>query len=132
MKLALFTIAMLCAATVFAAPILPVEKAVAIANKHLRERGAGSQYFITSIRLEPDTVRRSSFHWAVTYSESIPLDEVKKEVGLEIAMDGSIVSVVKGQPNKDPLTGKFDPNGPTGLQNPRTRTQRPSVLDLKR
>jgi hypothetical protein len=30
------------------------------------------------------------------------------------------------------MTGKFDPNGPTGLQNPRTRTDWPSILDLKR
>ena len=126
MRFAVFAVASLLAATVFAAPQLPVEKAVALANQHLKERGATGATYITSVRLE------NGPRWAFTWSEPIAIDESKKETGVVIAMDGSLVSLVKGPPNKDPVTGKFDPNGPTGLQNPRTRTDRPSILDLKR
>jgi hypothetical protein len=132
MKRALFAFALLTAASAFAEPLLPVEKAVSIASKHLKERGNTGGTYITSVKLEPDTAQRSSFRWSVTWNEPITLDELKKEVGVVIAMDGSLVSLVKGAPNKNPVTGKFDPNGPTGLQNPRTRTDRPSILDLKR
>jgi hypothetical protein len=132
MKLPALVLALLTATGAFAAPQLPVEKAVSIASKHLKERGNSGGAYITSIKLEPDTVQRSSFRWNVTWNEPIALDELKKEVGVVIAMDGSLVSLVKGPPNRDPMTGKYDPNGPTGLQNPRTRTDRPSILDLKR
>ena len=128
MKLPLFAFGSLLAATAFAAPELSVEKAIALANQHLKERGATGSTYITSVKLEPGTPQR----WAFVWSEPIAIDEVKKETGLMIAMDGSLVSIVKGPPNKDPVTGKFAPNGPTGLQNPRTRTDRPSILDLKR
>jgi hypothetical protein len=131
MKFPIFAIALLFAASAFAESLLPVEKAVSIASKHLKTRGNASAY-ITSVKLEPDNLQRSSFRWNVTWNEPITLDELKKEVGVVIAMDGSLVSLVKGTPNKDPMTGKYDPNGPTGLQNPRTRTDRPSILDLKR
>lgn len=126
MRLFFFALASLFAATGFAAPQLPVDKAVALANQHLKERGAAGSTYITSVKLEAGP------RWAFVWSEPIAIDETKKETGLMIAMDGSIVSIVKGPPNKDPVTGKFDPNGPTGLQNPRTRTDRPSILDLKR
>lgn len=132
MKLPIFALALLTATSGFAAPPLPVEKAVSIASNHLKDRGNAGSTYITSVKLEPDTVQRSSFRWAVTWNQPVVLDKLKKEVGVVIAMDGSLVSLVKGVPNKDPMTGKFDPNGPTGLQNPRTRTDRPSILDLKR
>lgn len=132
MKLCYFGLAILLAASASAAPALPVDQAVALAHQHLKGRDGSGKYYLTSIKLEPDNARRSSFHWSVSWSEAIPLDELKKEVGLEIAMDGTIVSVVRGAANKDPSTGKYDPNGATGLQNWRTRTDRPSILDLKR
>jgi hypothetical protein len=126
MKLPLFALASLFTVSAFAAPELPVEKAVALANQHIKERGAAGSTYITSVKLE------SGRRWAFVWSEPIAIDALKKETGLMIDMDGGIVSIVKGPPNKDPVTGKFDPNGPTGLQNPRTRTDRPSILDLKR
>lgn len=127
----LFALFVLLTTSALAAPELPVEKAIAIAQKHLKERNAGGA-FITSVKLETENARRSSFRWAVEWSEPIALDETKKETGIEIAMDGTLVSIVKGPANRDPVTGKSDPNGPTGLSNPRTRTTRPSILDLKR
>lgn len=126
MKRFLFALTALFAAAAFAAPQLPVDKAVTLANQHLKERGATGATYITSVKLEAGP------RWAFTWSEPIAIDETKKETGIMIAMDGRLVSIVKGPPNKDPVTGKFDPNGPTGLQNPRTRTDRPSILDLKR
>lgn len=120
------------ASSALAAPTLPVDRAVALAHQHLKDRGHAGKYYITSVKLEAANARRSAYHWSVDWSAAIPVDELKKEVGLEIAMDGTVVSIVKGPANKDPMTGRFEPNGPTGLQNPRTRTKRPSILDLKR
>ncbi len=131
MKLALFALAAL-TATAFAGPTLPVEKAIVIAQQHLKERGGAGSAFITSVKLQPTTARGSTFRWAVEWSQPIVIDETKKETGIEIDMDGGLVSIVKGPANQDPVTGKFDPNGPTGLSNPQTRTKRPSILDLKR
>ena len=96
MKLTLFTLGILAAASTFAAPPLPADQAVALANKHLKERGASADIYLTSLKFEPTDVRRSQFRWSVDWSQPIPLDESKKEVGIEIAMDGSIVSLVKG------------------------------------
>ncbi|MEA3207992.1 MAG: hypothetical protein QOE70_1049 [Chthoniobacter sp.] len=112
-------------------PAFPIGQAVAVAQQSLKERGLEGKYYITSVKLAADDARRSSFHWAIDWSDSIPVSELKKEVGLEIKMDGSVVSIVKGPANRNPSTGAFDPNGSTGLQNYRTRADRPSILNLK-
>lgn len=135
MKLPLFALAAALAVTgsALAAPQLPIDQALTLAKTHLATRNASpDQYYISEIVLTASDVRRKSFFWKVTWSESIPLNEVKKETGVEISMDGTLVSVVVGQPNKNPTTGAYDPNGPTGLANPKTRSDRPSILDLKR
>jgi hypothetical protein len=120
-----------CAASLSAAPALSAAQAVALAQAHLQERGLAEQHYISALKLESGDARRSAYHWAVTWSTPVPVSDVKKELGLEIKMDGSIVSLVKGPANRSPTTGKFDPNGPTGLQNHRTRANRTSILDLK-
>jgi hypothetical protein len=50
---------------------------------------------------------------------------------MQINMDGSIVRVVRGAANKNPETGQVRPERSDGLQNHRTRSDRPSILDLK-
>jgi hypothetical protein len=114
-----------------AAPSVTAVDAAKIAQDHLKERGLAGQYHITSVALEAEDVRRSAYRWTVRWSDPITLTSEKKELGLEITMDGKIVRVVRGAANKDPLTGEFDPNGPRGLKNHRTRSDRPSVLSLK-
>ncbi|HEV7869021.1 MAG TPA: hypothetical protein VGO90_15140 [Chthoniobacteraceae bacterium] len=125
------TCAVLCTASLSAAPALSAAQAVAIAQASLHERGLTAAHYISALKLEAGDARRSKHHWAVTWSTPVPVSDVKKELGLEIKMDGSIVSLVKGPANRSPTTGKFDPNGPTGLQNHRTRADRTSILDLK-
>jgi hypothetical protein len=135
MKTSLFAFALLGAAALATAapngPTLPADQALALAQQHLNSRAASAGFYITSLKLETLDLKRSAYRWAVEWSEPVPVDSTKKETGIEIAMDGSIVSLVKGPPNRNPRTGKFDPNGSTGLQNPRTRSDRPSILDLK-
>ena len=133
LSLSIIALALLAGTTphVFAAPAVGAAEAVKIAQEDLKQRGLAGQYHIMSLVLEPQDVRRLNFRWAVRWSDSIPLDAEKKELGLQIDMDGSVARVVRGAANKNATTGKFDPNGFTGLQNPRTRSTRPSVLDLK-
>ena len=113
------------------APELPAERAVKLAQDDLKGRGFSEQYHIASLVLQKRDVRGSGFYWAVNWSSAIPLTAEKKELGLQIGMDGSLVRVVRGAANKNPQTGTFDPNGSTGLQNYRTRSDRPSILNLK-
>ena len=118
-------------ALAWAAPSLPIEQAVKIAQDDLKSRGLTGQVYITSITLEPDSVARSAFHWSIKWSAEVALNEEKKESGVQVSMDGQVARIVKVPPNRNPETGKFDPNGNTGLQNHRTRTDRPSILDIK-
>ena len=114
-----------------AAPALPIEQAVAIANSRLKERGFHTAPHIVAITLQRGTGKRGGSQWFVQWSDGIAIREGVKEVGVNIGMDGSLTSIVKGPTNRDPVTGKFDPNGPSGLQNHRTRADRPSILNLK-
>ncbi|HEX8311562.1 MAG TPA: hypothetical protein VF614_09615 [Chthoniobacteraceae bacterium] len=117
--------------TSFAAPGIAVVEAAKIAHDSLKERGLTDQFHVAALVLEKSDVRGSSHYWSVRWSAAIPLSEEKRELGMQINMDGTVVRVVRGAANKNPETGKFDPNGPTGLQNHRTRSDRPSILDLK-
>jgi hypothetical protein len=114
-----------------AAPGVNIVEAAKIAQDSLKERGITGDYHVAALVLEKSDVRGSSHYWSVRWSAAIPLSEEKRELGMQINMDGSIVRVVRGAANKNPETGKFDPNGPTGLQHHRTRSNRPSILDLK-
>lgn len=132
MKLLSLLVALSFPLSAWAAPTLSVDAAAKLATAHLKERGLTGQVWITSLTLEADNIQRSNFRWVARYSSEVALEANKKETGLEIAMDGSVARVVRGPANQNPETGKYDPNGSTGLQNPRTRTDRPSILDLKR
>lgn len=125
-------IAALLAAPMFAwaAPKLSAEQAAKLAQAHLKERGIAGQVFIRSITLEGDSQGNGGY-WTVKWSGEIAMDNEKKETGLQVSMDGSLARLVKGPSNRNPVTGEFDPNGSTGLSNPRTRADRPSILDLK-
>ncbi|MDQ3620977.1 MAG: hypothetical protein M3463_00585 [Verrucomicrobiota bacterium] len=112
---------------VLAAPRLPVEKAIRIAAGELKSRGLGDEVFITSVTLEP-AARSDGGRWLVRWSEAIPLESTKREIGLEVAMDGSVARVVNvaaadGRPAAS--------ESRRALTNHRTRSDRPSILNLK-
>lgn len=98
-----------------AGPALGIDAAVAIARKSLSERGLDGSHHIVSASLARSTVVGSKTHWAVRWSESIPREDRKKEIGIDIAMDGAVVHVVKA------------PSQPGGR-----RANQASILDLKR
>lgn len=114
----------------WAAPQIGAEQAAKLAQANLKERGIAGQVFIRSITLEGDS-QGSGGYWTVKWSGEIPMENDKKETGLQIDRDGGLARLVKGPSNRDPVTGQFDPNGSTGLGNHRTRSDRPSILDLK-
>jgi hypothetical protein len=104
-----------------AVPRMTVDQAGTLAQKSLKDRGLDGQIYVVSLVLEPDGVLNKEMHWRVIWSEGIPTDgdNKAKEVGMRINMDGSIVRLVEGSANLE------------ALRNPRTRSDRPSILDLK-
>ncbi len=113
-------IALLGSTAAVAAPSLPIDRAAALAQAHLRERGLEGQVYVTSLALEIEALARRTPYWYARWSQSIAGDEKKRELGLRINMDGSFVRIVEA------------PNASReALRNHRTRSDRPSILDLK-
>lgn len=114
-------LAALCAGTslVEAAPRprVAVDQAATLAQQHLKERGLQDRIFVSALVLESTTVTRGQKYWYARWSESVIGDEQKKEVGLRINMDGTVVRVVQSPAKK--------------YTDHRARADRPSVLDLK-
>lgn len=97
-------------------PRLQVDQAASLAQAHLKERGLESRVFVRALTLESTTVTSGKGYWYARWSEVVEGEE-KKEVGLRINMDGSLVRVVENPAKK--------------YKDHRARTSRPSVLDLK-
>ena len=113
MKTPLTALLALVAFTAQAAP-LPIETALGLAQKDLKDRGLGGQVSIVSLSLESGTVVGGKTHWFARWSRSVDLGDQRRESGLQINMDGSVVRLVKA-PAK-----------------PRQQDHaRPSILDLK-
>jgi hypothetical protein len=83
-----------CAASA-ASPALSIEKAVALAQANLKERGLDREIHVVALTLEPESMMRSRFHWFARWSRSIPREDKKREIGLQINMDGQLVHVLK-------------------------------------
>jgi hypothetical protein len=92
---------------------------VKVAQQYLKEQGMADKYYISALTLESTDMRRASFRWYARWSESVQLSEDRRELGVQIDMDGTLARVVEGR------------EGRAGLQNHRTRSDRPSILDLK-
>ncbi|MHA3773522.1 hypothetical protein ACXR0O_18465 [Verrucomicrobiota bacterium sgz303538] len=105
------------ASSVVAAPQISIDQAISLAQQHLKERGLDGDRYITSLALEKDSITRGNQYWYARWSESVKLEDRKTELGLRINMDGSVVRIVEG-PAAQP-------------KNYRTRSDRPSILDLK-
>jgi hypothetical protein len=97
-------------------PRLRVDQAASLAQAHLKERGLDGRVFVSALTLESTAVARGKAYWYARWSDAVAGEE-KKEVGLRINMDGSLVRVVENPAKK--------------YKDHRARTSRPSVLDLK-
>jgi len=95
-------------------PGLPIEEAIAIAQKDLRNRNLDREYYVSGITLERESMVSRKMHWLARWSESIPREDRKKEIGLEIAMNGEIIRVLKAP-----------------VSTAATRSNRASILDLR-
>ena len=80
-------------------PALPLEKAAAIAADYLKSTGRDKDHWIASISYEPATIARREFKWFVKWAPPIDLGG-RKELGLEISMDGTVVRAVDKKARK--------------------------------
>lgn len=113
-----------------AAPPLPIDKALKIANEYLKENGRGDTA-ITSITLEQTSIGGGKSVWAVRWETPVLLSDTKRETGLEIGMDGSTARYTEKIANKNTPASVGVPADRAALSNHRTRSDRPSILDLK-
>src|SRR5262249_51839102 len=120
MKHCLFTLlAFLTAATLAqAVPQVTIDQAAALAQKDLKDRGLDSKIYVQSLHLDREAIVSKGLHWTAIWSEGIPGENRKKEVGMRINMDGTTVHLVEG------------PGSAEALRNPMTRADRPSIVDL--
>jgi hypothetical protein len=103
--------------SVLAGPSLGIDQAANLAQQHLKERGLTGQRYVASLALEKEAIARGEDYWYARWSESVKLEDRKKELGVRINMDGSLVRIIEG-PAAQP-------------KHYRTRSDRPSILDLK-
>ncbi len=105
---------------------MPLDRAATLATKELRDRGYGAEIYIASLALEADSLSTSARHWYARWSQSVPIDDRKRELGLRIEMDGSVIRLVEGTSANGVSTA-----GREALRDHRTRSDRPSILDMK-
>jgi len=112
-----------------AAPELSIEQAIKVANDTLKERGLTGQTWITGVTLESTAMAGKTQIWVVKWNAPIVIDTAKRETGLEIQMDGTYARYVD-KSSITPGTAGI-PADRAALSNHRTRSDRPSILDLK-
>lgn len=108
-----------------AAPGLRIDEAARIAQQELKGRDGSGRVFVMSIGVEADSIAKRETYWYARWSEAIPIDERKRELGLRINMDGSLVRIVEG------TSGEGSSVGREALRDHRRRSDRPSILDFK-
>jgi hypothetical protein len=131
-RTAVFAALLTAAATsAWAEPSLSIDKALKIANNYLKENGR-KETFIKSITLDPTSLSKNQYVWSAMWGVPVQLDESKRESGIEIQMDGSIARYTEktGSSTNTPGTVGI-PADRAALLNHRTRSDRPSILDLK-
>ena len=80
-------------------PAKSVEQAAKIAQERLRALGLEKTHHVASLVLERDSITSGSWHWIAKYSPAITSGQ-KPEIGLEIAMDGTLTRLVKSSAPK--------------------------------
>lgn len=81
------------------APAISAERAVKLAQEQLTSRSLQGKHYISSLTLEKGSITSKQVRWVAMYSPSIPLGD-RKELGVEIGMDGSIVRLVNKEARK--------------------------------
>jgi hypothetical protein len=74
-------------------PELPLEKAVALAADYLKSIGQDKDHWIASISYERESMMNNNYKWFVKWGPPINIGG-RKELGLEIAMDGELARAV--------------------------------------
>jgi hypothetical protein len=86
-----------CAASALATgerPALPIDKALAIAQKYLADASHTGATAISSLAVERETFGSSKVNWFARWAPMIVLPDGRKELGLEIHMDGTFARIV--------------------------------------
>jgi hypothetical protein len=86
-----------CAANALAAeerPALPIDKALAVAQKYLADGGHAGGTAISSLAVEHAAFGSSKVNWFAKWAPTIVLPDGRKELGLEIHMDGTFARIV--------------------------------------
>ena len=81
-------------------PALPIDKALAIAQKYLADGGHTSGTAISSLAVEREAFGSSKNNWFAKWAPTIVLPDGRKELGLEIHMDGTIARIVDKKSQK--------------------------------
>lgn len=82
-----------------APPALTADQAAKIAQEQLTSRNLQGQHHISSLVLEKTSFTSKEVRWVATYTPSVSLGD-RKEIGVEIAMDGSVVRLVNKEAKK--------------------------------
>jgi hypothetical protein len=82
-----------------APPTLTADKAAKIAQEQLTSRNLQGKHHVASLVLERASFTSKEVRWVATYYPSIPLGD-RKEIGVEIGMDGSVVRLVNKEAKK--------------------------------
>ncbi len=122
-----FTLAPLCQAE----PSVSIDEALKLAKKYLKENGRDG-VFIQSLSLDPTSLAKNQYVWAAMWNAPVMLEDTKRETGIEISMDGSVARFVEKVGSSKSSPGSVGvPAERAELSNHRTRSTRPSILDLK-
>ena len=74
-------------------PALPLEKAVALAADYLKSIGQDKDHWIASISYDRATLTSGTYKWFIKWGPPIDIGG-RKELGLEIGMDGEVARAV--------------------------------------
>lgn len=84
------------------APVLPIEKAVELAKEALANKQVSGIY-IQSIALQRTSLIGGKLAWIVKWSGTVPgVKSGEREWGLEIAMNGDVLHMVRDQASFTP------------------------------
>lgn len=128
----LLLLALALAPLAHAEPSVSIDEALKIAKKYLKENDR-SGIFIQSLSLDPTSLAKNQYVWSAMWNAPVMLDDTKRETGVEISMDGSVARFVEKVGSTTATPGSVGvPASRAELSNFRTRTTRPSILELKR
>lgn len=126
----LLLLALALAPLAHAEPSVSIDEALKIAKKYLKENDRS--VFIKSLSLDPTSLAKNQYVWSAMWNAPVMLEGDKRETGVEISMDGSVARFVEKVGSSTATPGSVGvPASRAELSNHRTRSTRPSILDLK-